>query len=221
MSNHISNNKRRAISTTIAAIIIVILVIIAGVGYGLYLTKGPTKVAAAPVDNSQVITGLAFAHWTAIGDANLTATISQYSPSASLWWYVHDSALNTTTVAYTGSSISATWTKFFKAGPTYWTVYNFSVSFTSSTQAVVTADVWYVIGSGANTKTLYLPYELDYSYQNGAWVLTGDWWGLPSSPGMIYSGVVTPAISSTTTTTTTTTTTSTGSTSSSSGYNSY
>lgn len=205
------------------AIIIVVLVIVAGIGYGLYFTNRPTNVTAAPVDNAQVITGLAFAHWTAIGDANLTATISQYSSSASLWWYVHDSALNTTTAAYTGSNIAATWTKFFKVGPTYWTVYNFSVSFSSNTQALVTADVWYVIGNGANTKTLYLPYELDYSYQNGAWVLTGDWWGLPNNPGMIYSGVVTPLISSSTTTTTgsTTTTTTTSSSTGSSGYNSY
>jgi hypothetical protein len=208
--------KKNSISTVIAAVIIVVLVIVAGVGFGLYYMQ-VTSAKPVSTSNYDTVTSLAFQHWTAIGDANLTATMSQYSSSASLWWYVHGSALNTTTVAYTGSSISSTWTKFFSAaGPTYWTVYNYKVSFPSSTEAVVTATLYYVLGKGTSVHTLYLPYELVYSNQNGKWVLTADWWGLPGSPGMVYSGVVMPSSTSSSTTS------SSSSSSSSSGYsNSY
>lgn len=156
-----------------------------------------TETGSSGASNYQTVTELAYSHWAAIGDTNLTGTTSQYSSSASLWWYVHDSALNTTAGPYTGSAISATWSKFFNSGPTYWTVYNYSLSFSSSTTATITADVWYVIGSGGNTHTLILPYELDYNYQNGQWVLTSDWWGLPHSPGQVYSGVLSPSVSTT------------------------
>jgi hypothetical protein len=64
-----------------------------------------------------------------IGDSSLMGTMSQYSSSTALWCHVHGSALNTTSVAYTGSGISSAWTKFFGSGPTYWSVYNYTVSF--------------------------------------------------------------------------------------------
>ncbi len=215
------SEKRNGISTLLAGIIIIVLVILAGVGFGLYYMQ-VTAAKPATTSNYDEVTALAFQHWTAIGDANLTATMSQYSSSASLWWYVHGSALNTTTVAYTGSSISTTWSKFFAAaGPTYWTVYNYKVSFPSSTEAVVTATLYYVLGKGTNVHTLYLPYELVYVYQNGKWVLNADWWGLPGSPGMVYSGVVMPTSVTSSTTSSSTSTSSTSSSSSSSGYNSY
>lgn len=152
---------------------------------------------SATSSNYQTVTGLAYSHWTSIGDANLSGTTSQYTSSAALWWYVQNSPLNTTSGPYTGSAISATWTKFFSNGPTYWTVYNYTLVFTSSTTARVTADVWYVLGHGNSTHTLYLPYELDYTFQNGRWSLSADWWGLPHSPGVVYSGVVTPGVSTT------------------------
>ncbi len=207
--------KKKGISTLIASVIIIVLVIVAGIGFGLYYMQA-TAAKPATTSNYDEVTALAFQHWTAIGDANLTATMSQYSSSASLWWYVHGSALNTTTVAYTGSSISTTWGKFFAAaGPTYWTVYNYKVSFPSSSEAVVTATVYYVLGKGTNVHTLYLPYELVYEYQNGKWALNADWWGLPGSPGTVYSGVVMP------TSVTTSSTSSSSSSSSSGSYNSY
>jgi hypothetical protein len=182
----------------------IILIVIAAVGYGLYFTSSTSKTtstASSTTSSYDTITALAFDHWGAIGDGNLTATLSQYSSSADLWWYVQGSSLNTTSGAYTGSGISSTWSKFFSnvGGHTYWTVYNYTVDFTSSTAAKVTADVWYIIGSGSSAVTLKLPYELDYNSQSGSWVLTTDWWGLPSHPGVIASGVLSP--SSTTTTT--------------------
>jgi hypothetical protein len=205
---HEGRKKRSSmlgISTVLFTIVVVVLVIIAGAGFGLYFLRAMTPPTTSS-NNYEIVTGLAFAHWTAIGDANLSATMSQYSSTASLWWYVHNSPLNTTSGPYTGSAISSTWTKFFSNGPSYWTVYNYSVVFLSASSAKVTADLWYVLGHGNNTHTLYLPYELDYNYQNGQWYLTQDWWGLPNAPGVVYSGVVSPSSTHAGTTTTTTAT---------------
>ncbi len=196
------------ISTVLFTIVVVVLVIIAGAGFGLYFLRAMTPPTTSS-NNYEIVTGLAFAHWTAIGDANLSATMSQYSSTASLWWYVHNSPLNTTSGPYTGSAISSTWTKFFSNGPSYWTVYNYSVVFLSASSAKVTADLWYVLGHGNNTHTLYLPYELDYNYQNGQWYLTQDWWGLPNAPGVVHSGVVSPSSTHAAIITTTTATVST------------
>ena len=217
-----------AVTTTVFASAVVVLIVIAAIGYGLYATKGTSQASmttatvtetttisgSTAASNYQTVTALAFSHWTAIGNANLTGTITQYGSSAALWWYVHGSTLNTTAGPYTGSEISSTWTKFFGNGPTYWTAYNYSLAFSSSTSAKVTADIWYVLGNGNNTHTLYLPYELDYSYQNGQWSLTGDWWGLPHDPGLDYSGVVSPAAASSSTNTATSSTTTSSSTTS-------
>lgn len=199
--------RRGAVTTVVFASAVVILIIIAAVGYGLYFmsssSHGTTSTMSSGSSNYDVVTGLAYAHWTAIGDTNLSGTLSQYSSSSDLWWYVNGSPLNTTAGAYTGNAISSTWQSFFKAGPTYWTVYNYSLTFPSSTTAKVLADVWYVIGSGSSTHTLKLPYELDYNQvSGGTWQLNGDWWGLPSNPGQVFNGVVTPSSSVVTTTTT-------------------
>ena len=212
------------VSTVIFASTTVVLIVIAAVGYGLYLmstTSSAHITASSASSNYDTVTGLAYAHWGAIGNGNLSATTSQYSSSADLWWYVKGSALNTTSGPYTGNAISTTWQKFFNnvGGHTYWTVYNYSLSFSGSTAAKVTADVWYVIGSGSSTHTLALPYELDYNLQGGSWMLTADWWGLPSHPGEILTGVVAPStVAQTTSTTTTQSATSSTTTSTAGGY---
>ncbi|MDH2899966.1 MAG: hypothetical protein PXY39_03250 [archaeon] len=198
------------VSTSLFVVVAVILAIIAIAGFTLYVAR-PSSPISTSSSSYQTVTGLAFSHWTAIGDANLTGTMSQYSSSAALWWYVQNSPLNTTSGPYTGSAISATWSKFFNSGPTYWTVYNYTLTFPSSTSAKVTADLWYVIGHGNSTHTLRLPYELDYSYSGGTWSLNADWWGLPHAAGLIYTGVITPSTSvspSSSTSSTSTTTTS-------------
>jgi hypothetical protein len=203
MKKKVKTYARQGISTVIFATTAAILVVLAGIGFGLYFTQSGSMVSARSAGSSDIqsITSLAFEHWGAIGEGNLSATLSQYSSSAELWWYVQGSPLNTTSGPYTGSSVSSTWQKFFNnvGGPTYWTVHDFSTSFPSSGAAKVTADVWFVIGSGSNTHTLVLPYELDYNLQGGSWILTGDWWGLPHSPGQVLSGVVVPSSSSSTT----------------------
>jgi|ADKI01.1.fsa_nt_gi hypothetical protein len=187
---------RRSISGVVIAAIVVLVILLAAVAAYAFFSISSLQSQNSSLQREAAVsevTQLAYQHWAAIGEANLTATMSEYSSSAQLWWYVRNSPLNTVSSAYTGSNISETWSKFFKVGPTYWAVYNFSVTIQSSTSAKVTADLWYVIGNGNSTRTLYLPYELDYSYQNGHWMLVGDWWGLPNHYGYSMPGVVSPS----------------------------
>ncbi len=216
--NNIANTKKLGVSTVGFAVVVVILIIIAAGGFALYATKSPspktttttvistttattTEAASNASSAATEVTALAYSHWASIGTKNLTAVMSQYAPNATLGWFVNPaSPLNGT---YTNSSaIRETWTKFFDANPTtYYTIYNYTLSINGSS-AAAKAVVWYVLGNG--TATLKLPYELNYSLQNGAWVLTGDWWGLPNQPGSIVHGVA-PIVTSTTVSVTSTT----------------
>ncbi|MDG6954863.1 MAG: hypothetical protein JRN33_07800 [Nitrososphaerota archaeon] len=133
------------------------------------------------------VTQLAYAHFAAIGSESLTATMSQYGSSPTLYWVVSPSSpLNGT---YIGTSaVQGTWTKFFKANPTaYYSIYNFTVSVNGNT-ATVKADVWYVLGGGK--VTLKLPYELAYTSSGNSWTLSTEYWGMPGSPGQITSGIL-------------------------------
>ena len=133
------------------------------------------------------VTQLAYTHFAAIGAENLTATMSQYTSSPTLYWVVSPSSpLNGT---YTGTSaVQGTWTKFFKANPTaYYSIYNFTVSVSGST-ATVRADVWYVLGGGK--ATLKLPYELVYTSSGSSWSLSQEYWGIPGNPGTVSPGIV-------------------------------
>ena len=221
VQNRVSPRNKLGASTTGFIIVVVILLVLAAGGFGLYFTRSPststltTVVSSATTvtttttytNTSQVatneITALSYSHWASIGTKNVSAVMAQYAPNAILAWYVSpNSALNGT---YTNStSIKSTWTKFFNANPTtYYTIYNYTLSVNASS-ATARADIWYVLGNG--TVTLKLPYELNYQYQSGKWLLTGDWWGLPSNPGTIVHGIA--AVDSTVTSTSTTSTTS-------------
>ena len=97
---------------------------------------------------------------------------------------------------------------FFTANPiSYFNVQNYSLRFTNSSYATVSAMLWYVLGNGSSVKTLEIPYLLEYSYQNSTWSLVGESWGLSSSPGSITAGVVSPIVSTIVASSTTTTST--------------
>ena len=117
--------------------------------------------------------------------------MSQYAPNSTLSWYVAPtSPLNGT---FTGTiSINSTLAKFLSSTPSiYYTIFNYSAS-VSGNSGTVKADIWYVLRNG--TVTLKLPYLMTYSYVNGSWVLTGDWWGLPNSPGTAVTGIASPVV---------------------------
>src|SRR5579884_825067 len=108
---------RRSISGIVTVVIVVLaIIIVALAGYSFYSISNLQSQNSSLQKEVAIseVTQLAYQHWTAIGDANLTATLSQYSPSAQLWWYVHNSPLNTVNSAYTGNNISATWSKFLR-----------------------------------------------------------------------------------------------------------
>jgi ketosteroid isomerase-like protein len=185
-------SRNAFIATT--AILVILLV-----GTGAYsLSSMSSNQSAVSNDQSTIsslqaqlsqseVTQLAYAHFAAIGSENLTATMSQYSSSPTLYWVVAPSSpLNGT---YTGTSaVQGTWTKFFKANPTaYYSLYNFTVSVSGNT-ATVKADVWYVLGGGK--ATLKLPYVLVYTSSGSSWRLSQEYWGIPGNPGRVSAGIV-------------------------------
>ena len=80
----------------------IVLVIVAGVGWGLYVTKVPGPTLS---QKERQVTSMAYEHWQAIGVENLSQVISQYSSSSVLYWNVKGSALNGT---YTRTMVTAT-----------------------------------------------------------------------------------------------------------------
>jgi ketosteroid isomerase-like protein len=178
----------------ITALLVIVLIAVAGYSYySLSSTRASISSLKSEVSTLQSqlnvaqVESLALQHWSAIGTKNLTATMSQYSQNAVLYWVVAPTgALNGT---YTGmTAIQSTWAKFFAGTPTtYYTIYNLTISLSGNT-AVVKATLWYVLGGGK--VTLKLPYELNYEYQSNSWMLTAEWWGLPNNPGTAALGVL-------------------------------
>ena len=108
-SSGVQSGGRKSLIYALVAVTIV-LVVVAGVGWGLYVTKVPGPTLS---QKENQVTALAYQHWQAIGVENLSQTISQYSSSSVLYWTVKGSALNGT---YTNTSqIESTWSKFFPA----------------------------------------------------------------------------------------------------------
>jgi hypothetical protein len=179
--------------------LVVVFIIVAGVGWGLFLTK---KATLSTADQANIITAYAFKHWNAIGLENLTQTMSQYSSNAVLYWYVkytpydtaYNAALNGT---YKGTSaIQAVWSKFFGESVVYFWVNKLTVKVSGST-ATVTAIAWYIVSNGTVNQsapvssqlyTLIMPYELYYQNINGSWKLTAEWWGFPNDQGSVIPG---------------------------------
>ena len=194
------------ISAALAAAIIVVVAIIAGAGWGLYLTKKTTTTAVtSPVNatvETEIVTSLAFEHWNAIGMENVNLTMAQYSPNATLYWYVknttydhaYNAALNGT---HSGlAAIRQVWTTYFTDTVVYYWVEALRVNVTGST-ATVTSKLWYIMANGTVNQsapvkdqlfTAIMPYELYYVYSGGHWMLTSEWWGFPNNQGTIQPG---------------------------------
>jgi ketosteroid isomerase-like protein len=189
-----SKTVSKSVFYGITALLVIVLIAVAGYSYyssssnqaNISSLKSQVSTLQSQLNMAQV-ESLALQHWAAIGAKNLTATMSQYSQNAVLTWV--DSPASPLNGTYTGTSaIRSTWTKFFTVNPTtYYTVYNLTVSVTGNT-AMVKATLWYVLGGGK--VTLKLPYELNYEYQNNSWMITAEWWGLPTNPGTFSSGLL-------------------------------
>ncbi|MEM3852164.1 MAG: hypothetical protein QXP70_04110 [Methanomassiliicoccales archaeon] len=182
-------------------VVIVVIAIIAGLGWGLYITKKTPKAALTSSEESSILTAMAYEHWDAIGLENITQTMSQYAPNATLYWYVHsnyaqayNSALNGT---YHGTTaIKTIWSKFYQESVVYYWANKVSVKVSNGT-ATVTAILWYIISNGTVNQsapvssqlyTVIMPYELYYVQSGGSWQLQAEWWGFPSRPGSLIPG---------------------------------
>ena len=184
---------------------IVVLIVIAGIGWGLYAMKpaaSPAKTALTTTEQEQIVTSLAYEHWNAIGMENLKATMSQYAPNATLYWYMENTPFDTAYNAglngtySTSTTINNTWTKFFHESVVYYWVGALSVTVTGKT-ATAQAKLWYIVSNGTVNQsasvnsqlfTLIVPYLLTYYNTSTGWVLVSDWWGLPASQGTVVQG---------------------------------
>ena len=83
-SSGVQSGGRKSLIYVLVAVIKV-LVVVAGVGWGLYVTKVPGPTLS---QKENQVTALAYQHWQAIGVENLSQTISQYSSSSVLYWNV-------------------------------------------------------------------------------------------------------------------------------------
>lgn len=113
----------------------------------------PAKTTLSTATQEQIVTTLAYEQWNAIDMENLKSTMSQYSSSATLYWYMentsydraHNAALNG--IYSTSTNISATWTKFFQESVVYYWVGRLTVTVTNKT-ANAQAKLWHLISDG-------------------------------------------------------------------------
>lgn len=203
MSSETSPQKPKKVMPLAAGVVaIVILIVIAGVGWGMYAIKPTPKAGLTKTQNQQIVTALAYEHWNAIGMENLNATMSQYSSSAVLYWWMENTTFDRPYNAglngnyTTTSSIHAEWSKFFAESVVYYWVGGLSVTVTNNT-ASASAKLWYVVSNGTVNQsgtvssqlfTLIVPYLLTYQDTSGGWVLTGDWWGFANQLGTVVPG---------------------------------
>ncbi len=194
-SGHVGGVSR---TTFIGVTVILVVLLAATGGYAAYLVTSnqsaissyQSTISSLQNQLSQLqVTQMAYSHFAAIGADNLTGTMSQYNSNPTLYWVVSPSSPLNGTYSGTGN-VQATWSKFFKANPAvYYTLYNFTVSI-SGNNAIVKADVWYVLAGGK--ATLKLPYELVYTRSGESWSLSTEYWGIPGNPGIIIPGVASP-----------------------------
>ncbi|MGI0092132.1 MAG: hypothetical protein ACREBS_10515 [Nitrososphaerales archaeon] len=167
-----------------------------------------TSSSSTGTEPGQIITALAYQHWTSIGAKNISSIMSQYTAHyEAVWFFIN----GTTSIGPTNGRYDCNmprgvdncnffpevaWQTFFNK--TSWTSYsicNFSLTVGIDQRAVVTATLWYFL-TGRN-ETLRVPYDMDFEYFNGTWAVLRDWVGLEQNPATVIQGLISPACEST------------------------
>jgi hypothetical protein len=191
------------ISTLLAAILAIgaLIVLISVVFYGHNISKNNS---VSPTNTSSIfqrISPLAYAHWNAIGQKNVSAIMSGYTDTyEALWWFVNGSNfLNISDGRYdcnipTGPNncsedLRAVWEVFAKNTPQFnYTICNVNLTLGVQTRAFVMGTLWYASTTG--NETIKVPLETDFEFSNNQWVLERDWFGMPGTPVLIFPGNV-------------------------------
>jgi hypothetical protein len=143
------------------------------------------------ISDESVVGSLAYRHWSALCNRNLTMIMSQYAPDAKLYWLGCPIQRNCTTLA----SIEDQWRRFFEStkGQGLCTcvsslsvrlIPGFHAGFTG---AVVNARLSFCCPEGSQTAGTpaldcacpEVRYGLVYMLREGKWVLVDEWWVVP------------------------------------------
>ena len=182
------------------SIVLIIIVIAASVGFALYFST--TKRSSNATAPNQLITSLALAHFSAIGEMNLSLLMSQYSTGyEAVWFFISNSSVGPTNGRYdcntprgphncSYSPINAWQTLFNNTKGWSYTICNLTVVPALHGREIVLANLWYLT---SQNDTLRVPYEMDFQYYNNTWAVWKDWFGLQQNSAILLRGDLIPA----------------------------
>lgn len=205
--------KSRGLSRIVLVVIIAAVVLGASiVSYAVITSSGSRDNGSSittTVDtrstsvNTTLIESLAYAHWKAIGEKNLTLIMSQYSLGyRAIWFFINDSSLGPANGRYDCNIPSgpnncnyfpeSAWQTFFNhTSSLSYTVCNLNLTIGLDGRVIVTATLWYKLEN--MNLTLKVPYEMDFEYYNSTWAVWKEFFGLQQQYAVVLSGYVSPS----------------------------
>lgn len=196
-----------AISRTFLIVAISVIVLLASIASYAFVLQNNLN-ANANKSNSvtsssadlALITSLAYAHWKAIGEKNLTLIMSQYSLGyRAVWFFIYNSSIGPVNGRYdcnvtSGSNncnyfLETAWQTFFNhTSSLQYAVCNYTITPGLSGRVIVRAIVWYTLVN--MNLTLKVPYEMDFQYYNQTWAVWKDFFGLQQEEASVLQGYV-------------------------------
>lgn len=207
----------RGISKTLLVVALVAIVFTTTIaGYAMILAGGRSSssittayqtTSSSQSANTTLIQSLAYAHWRAIGEKNVTSIMLQYSTHyRAVWFFIgNNSNLGPENGRYdcnipTGPNNcnhlpEFAWYTFFNhTSMLTYIVCNYSILVGQDNRVIVNAIVWYQLQS--LNLTLKVPYEMDFLYYNNTWAVLKDYFGLQQSYAVVLDGYINPHPSS-------------------------
>jgi hypothetical protein len=201
---------KRALSRT-PTIIVVLVVVVSGAvaGYRIYIggqRNEPTSASQSTssfTNSSSLIASLAYAHWMAIGEKNLTRIMSQYSTGyRAASFFISNSSLGPQNGRYdcnipTGPNncnrfLESAWqTLFNHTSSLKYSVCNYSMTTGSGGGDLVVATVWYQLRN--MNQTLKVPYMINFEYYNSTWAVDKEWFGMQEDQAILFPGYIIPS----------------------------
>jgi hypothetical protein len=153
-------------------------------------------------NTSSLIASLAYAHWAAIGEKNLTKIMSQYSTGyRAVWFFISNSSLGPQNGRYDcnipigpnncNSFPEFAWQAFFNhTSSLRYSLCNYSMTTSLEGRDVVMATVWYQLEN--MNQTLAVPYRIDFQYYNSTWAVWREWFGMQQVQAVLFPGYIVP-----------------------------
>lgn len=182
-------------------LVIVVIILLAGVGVlVLYSQSNGSKNQSRIQVPTALITSLAYAHWSSIGEKNLSSIMAQYSTHyEAVWWFANASSIGPENGRYDcniprgpnncSQFPESAWNTFFNDTPSLsYTVCNFTLTPELDGRASVSATVYYNMIS--RNETIKVPFVMDFFYYNGTWAVMRDWFGVANNEATLLNGTI-------------------------------